>query len=71
MKRYQLSGERGQVDYWVLSDDLAMLRIEAAHRLKDGYTAKIFDRREGRAVELFLVESTEDLEELKKGRILK
>ena len=48
MKRYQLSGGYGGVIYTVSSDDLEMLKIEAAHRLKDGYTAKIFDRKEGK-----------------------
>ena len=47
MKRYRLSGDKGTVTYSVTGDDLDMLRIEAAHRVKQGYTAKIFDMKKG------------------------
>jgi hypothetical protein len=48
MKRYNLSGGYGGVVYSVSGDDLDMLKLEAARRLQDGYTARIFDRKEGK-----------------------
>ena len=52
--RYCLSGEIENLRYRVTGNDIDMLRLEAADRLRKGFTAKIYDTKLGREVKLTL-----------------